>query len=789
MNEAETRAEHIDPALKAAGWGEVEGSRVLREHPITLGRLQGGGGKRTQALMADYVLVYRNTKLAVIEAKAWDKPHTEGTAQALTYAQRLGVRYAYATNGQQIYRIDRTTGAEGDVAAYPSPQALWQATFAEVNAWRDRFAAVPYPDKGGSWQLRYYQEGAVSQVLDRISHGHKRILLTLATGTGKTSIAFQIVWKLFSARWSLTGEPTRQPRVLFLADRNTLADQAYKDFNAFMAFEERALIRIEPDEIRKNAGRVPKNGSVFFTIFQTFMSGPPKEGQPSPYFGAYPQDFFDAIVIDECHRGGARDESEWRAILAYFEPAVQIGLTATPKRTINADTYAYFGDPVYTYSLKDGINDGFLTPFKVKQIATTLDDYVYTPDDLVVEGQIETGKRYEEKDFNKSIEIRAREAYRVKLFMGMIDPREKTLVFCATQDHALTVRDLINQAKTHSKDPNYCVRVTANDGAIGDQHLRDFQDNEKTIPTILTTSQKLTTGVDARNVRNIVLMRPVNSMIEFKQIIGRGTRLYDGKDYFTLYDFVKAHHHFSDPEWDGDPAEPVESVGDAFPGSFKPPAEAFDDRPSDKTSDPGTPNPEPKPPRIKVKLADGKERKLQFMSATSFWSPDGKPISAAQFMEGLFGVMPEFFRDEDELRRIWSDPETRIRLLAGLAERGFDGSTLKGMQTCIEAENSDLFDVLAYVGYATDPMARTDRAQAARAAMADQFSNDKQRAFIDFVLSHYVSEGVEELAPEKLTPLLKLRYRNAVRDAISELGPPETIRALFIGMQRHLYER
>ena len=313
-------------------------------------------------------------------------------------------------------------------------------------------------------------------------------------------------------------------------------------------------MRIAPEDIRKK-GKVPKNGSLFFTIFQTFMSGPPKDGKPSPYFGEYPPDFFDFIVIDECHRGGANDESNWRGILEYFAPAVQLGLTATPKRKDNVDTYAYFGEPVYIYSLKEGINDGFLTPFKVKQISTTLDEYVYTPDDKLIEGEIEAGKRYTETDFNKIIEIKEREAHRVKLFMEQINQNEKTLVFCATQDHALAVRDLINQMKT-SKDPNYCQRVTANDGALGEQHLRDFQDNEKTIPTILTTSQKLSTGVDARNIRNIVLMRPINSMIEFKQIIGRGTRLYDGKDYFTIYDFVKAHHHFSDPEWDGEPLEP-----------------------------------------------------------------------------------------------------------------------------------------------------------------------------------------------------------------------------------------
>ena len=760
MNEAETRAEHIDPALKAAGWGVVEGSRILREHGITLGRLQGNA-KRAKADIADYVLVYRNTKLAVVEAKAWNKPYTEGVGQAKGYAERLGVRFAYATNGQSIYGIDMGTGTEGDAPHYPGPKELWNLTFAEANAWRDRFATVPFEDKGGAWQGRYYQDVAIARTLDAIANGRDRILLTLATGTGKTFIAFQLAWKLFQSRWNLKdwksdAEPTRRPRILFLADRNILADQAY---NAFSAFPDDALVRIAPDEIKKK-GRVPKNGSIFFTIFQTFMSGP----GDSPYFGDYPPDFFDFIVIDECHRGGANDEGSWRAILEYFAPAVQLGLTATPKRTNNADTYAYFGEPVYVYSLKDGINDGFLTPFKVQQIATTLDEYVYTPDDLVMEGQVVAGKRYEEKDFNKIIEIKEREAYRVKLLMDMIDQRQKTIVFCATQVHALAVRDLINQMKT-SSDPHFCVRVTADDGALGDQALRDFQDNEKTIPTILTTSQKLSTGVDARNVRNIVLMRPVNSMIEFKQIIGRGTRLYDGKDYFTIYDFVKAHHLFSDPEWDGEPEDPVP------PGPRPLPPEP----PAEPPAGPQPPLPPP-PPKIKVKLANGKERMIRSMTATSFWSADGTPMSAAQFLESLFGALPEFFKDEDQLRALWSDPVTRKSLLEGLADKGFGAEPLAEMQKLIEAESSDLFDVLAYVAFEAPTETRSERANKARAVVHQRF-NDKQQAFVDFVLAQYVKQGVDELDAEKLSPLLKLKY-TALNDALKDLGSPEQIRQM-----------
>lgn len=423
---------------------------------------------------------------------------------------------------------------------------------------------MPFEDKGGTWEARYYQHNAINQALEAIADNRDRILLTLATGTGKTFLAFQLAWKLFHSKWNIKDwrdgcEHTRRPRILFLADRNILADQAY---NSFSAFPEDALIRISPDAVRKK-GMVPKNGSIFFTIFQTFMSGSDDQGNPAPNFGAYPPDFFDLIIIDECHRGGTNEESNWRGILEYFSPGVQLGLTATPKRKGNADTYAYFGEPVYIYSLKEGINDGFLTPFKVRQIATTIDEYQYTSDDIIIQGEIrDEQKRWGEGEFNRTVEIPEREKYRVKVFMEMIDPHQKTMVFCATQEHALMVWDLINQYKTGT-DINYCVRVTAGDGAEGERWLRIFQDNEKSIPTILTTSQKLSTGVDARNIRNIVLMRPVNSMIKFKQIVGRGTRLFDDKDYFTIYDFVRAHEHFSDPEWDGEPLRlsPANDVG------------------------------------------------------------------------------------------------------------------------------------------------------------------------------------------------------------------------------------
>ena len=788
-NEAETRAELIDPLLKQAGWGEVDGSRVRREL-IAPGRIHSGG-QRSNSEIADYVLVYKGHKLAVIEAKQEGLEDTEGVGQAKKYAERLQTRFTYSTNGHGIYQIDMATGAEQYIDAYPSPDELWAATFSEANAWRDRFATVPFEDKGGTWEARYYQHNAINKTLEAIAAGQERILLTLATGTGKTFIAFQLAWKLFHSRWTLKRDGERRPNILFLADRNILADQA---FNAFNAFPEDALVRIAPDAIHKK-GRVPKNGSVFFTIFQTFMTGRDAEGNDAPNFGKYPPDFFDFIVIDECHRGGANDESSWREILDYFSPAVQLGLTATPKRTGNVDTYDYFGHPVYVYSLKEGINDGYLTPFRVKQITTELDEYVYTADDEVVEGEVEEGKIYTEEEFNQIIEIKERERFRVKLMMEQIDQTQKTLVFCATQRHALAVRDLINQTKT-STEPNYCVRVTADDGKLGEQSLRAFQDNEKSIPTVLTTSKKLSTGVDARNIRNIVLMRPIKTMIEFKQIVGRGTRLFDDKDYFTVYDFVKAYEHFNDPEWDGEPLdpEPCDRCGSTPCACPAPgPCSVCGEKPCTcETTPPGPcekcgedPCVCQKQAKVKIKLADGKERTIQHIMQTSFWSPDGKPMSAQEFVERLFGELPNLFKDEDELRQLWGKPETRKSLLEGLADKGFSESELNEMRLLINAEKSDIYDVLAYIGFATAPITREERVEGSKNVIFTRYT-PSQQVFLDFVLAEYVKEGVGELDQDKLPALLELKY-SGVREAMEKLGTLTEIREVFTSFQQHLY--
>ena len=712
------------------------------------------------------------------------------------------------------------SGEEGLVDDFLSPNELWDKTFPKsadtdiAEVWREKFANVPFEDKSGSWQLRYYQEIAVQRTVEAIAQGKDRILLTLATGTGKTAIAFQIAWKLFQTRWNLKRDGSRRPRILFLADRNILADQAY---NSFSSFPEDALVRIKPNEIKKS-GKVPTNGSIFFTIFQTFMTNvktdrdkvneeqrcvaaePTTVYQPAQFnFGQYPKDYFDFIIIDECHRGGANDEGNWRGILEYFSPAVQLGLTATPKRKDNVDTYKYFGEPIYIYSLKEGINDGFLTPFKVKRIKTTLDDYRYTSDDTIVEGEIEEGKLYEEKDFNRTIEIVAREAKRVNIFLDEANQKEKALIFCANQQHAALIRDLVNQ-NAKSKDPFYCVRVTANDGTEGERLLREFQDNEKILPTILTTSQKLSTGVDARNIRNIVLLRPVNSMIEFKQIVGRGTRLFDGKEFFTIYDFVDAYKHFSDPEWDGEPIEeePCKKCGQnpcVCPIVPPKPCPTCGERPCvcEVIVD-SCPVCEQVPcicnksKKVKIKLRNGKEREIQHMVSTSFWSADGKPVSAEEFLNNLFGELPKLFKDEEELRKLWSNPLTRRTLLENLDAAGFPKDDLLILQKLVDMEKSDLYDVLEYV-FNGDYIAMTREARA-KAAEATIFAllNNKQKEFITFVLNKYIETGVDELDQEKLPILLTNKYQS-LEDAKEILGDVANISKLFIEFQQHLYQQ
>lgn len=795
MDETATRRKKIDPQLYAVGWEQVPETEILTEQRayIAPGQVSAIPQNR-HPKKVDYILEYKKQKLAVIEAKSDEKDVSEGVDQAKRYAELLHIRYTYATNGDQIWAIDMGVrdaqgnyiipSKEGPATKFPSPQELWAMTFPEKNEWRDKFNLCPL-NRGGGREPRYYQEIAINNVLKAIANNQQRILLTMATGTGKTYTAFQICWKLYETNWNNRGT-NQKPRILFISDRNILANQAKNDFEQF---PEDAMERITPDLLhdKKHQDRVPKARHLYFTIFQTFMSSPEWSGEP--FYKQYPPDFFDFIIIDECHRGGANDESQWRELMDYFTPAVQMGMTATPRRNVNVNTYRYFGDPVYTYSLKQGIEDGFLTPYRVKISSSNIDTYQFNPNDDV-EGDIDVEKTYTEQDFyNGNIEIRQRDEHRVKELLSQINKDDKTLVFCCTQRHAMIIRDMINQYKA-VPDANYCERVTADDGKAGEDKLKQFQNNDYLRPTILTTSQKLSTGVDARNIRNIVLFRPVNNIVEFKQIMGRGTRLFDGKYYFTLYDFVGASKNFKDAEWDGDPFCPV--CGNYPCTCNKPPK-------------PVTPPPPPQPPQpcpicghlpctcpggkpkktVKVKLSHLRELTLHTDWDERIQFGD-ELLSIEEYVQKLFGTLPHFLDGEEDLRKRWSQPDTREQLLDVLAQSGFPEDKLEMTKRFLEMEDCDMLDVLAYLAYNTTPIDRQRRAEILMKQTQQKYSA-AQQDFVNYVMDMYVRNGFKELSADNLPTLINMKYHSAA-DAMRTLNmQPNQVRDFYLNMQQMLY--
>lgn len=798
MNESTTRRKKIDPALYAVGWEQVPDSQILNEdsaYLIAPGRVEKIKARNPKKV--DYTLEYKGVRLAVIEAKSDETDVSVAVPQAKQYAEMMQIRFAYSTNGDQIYFIDMgvkdshgnysVPSSEKFIDRFPSPQELWQMTFPVVNEWRDRFNLLPY-NRGGNREPRYYQANAINNVLGAVANGKNRILLTMATGTGKTYTAFQICWKLFQTKWNLHGADQR-PRILFIADRNILANQAVNDFEQF---PEDAMVRITPDELRKHHGKVPTARHLYFTIFQTFMCS---DGSGSPYHKQYPPDFFDFVIIDECHRGGANDESQWRELMDYFSPACQLGMTATPRRQDNANTYRYFGEPVYSYSLKQGIADGYLTPFRVRISESNIDEYTYNPDDDI-EGEIDTEKTYTENDFyNGRIEIRQRDEHRVIEMLSQINPDEKTIVFCATQLHAHIIRDMINRHKTNPA-PNYCERVTSDDGTDGEATLKLFQDNERKLPTILTTSQKLSTGVDARNVRNIVLLRPVNNMVEFKQIIGRGTRLFDDKYYFTIYDFVGASRNFKDAEWDGDPFCPV-------CGNYPCTCNKKTNNVSNEAKEPETPFGQPNPcpvcghlpctcdggskPKNKVIVRLSEKRSLELKTTwTERFQFGDELISIEELIQKLFGRLPSFFNGPEDLRKQWEHPDTRQALLDHLEREGFHEEKLQTIQRVMGREDCDLLDVLEYIAYETEPMQRAKRVEFVKQDYYKR-QNAAQRIFTDFLISQYLRNSYREFTSGNLGKFINMKY-GTIADAKANLDMDiAQIRNHYFEFQRQLY--
>ena len=756
MSEQDTRRQLIDPKLREAGWEVAEGSRIITERYFTNGRLTQSGRKAKSRY--DYVLIYKNIKLAVVEAKKSGMSYGDAVGQVKDYNEQLKLPFAYATDGNDIREMHYVGDAchEKDVEAFPSPEEMYRKAFPENSEVENALTQIPFNKSGGK-EPRYYQELAINKAISALGRGKKKILLTLATGTGKTYIAFQIVWKLFEAKWSQSGVGNRIPRILFLADRNVLADQARGSFGQF---QDNMLQKIKP-----GTDKAPTNGSIFFGIFQALMTG------SSELYKQYPKDFFDLVIVDECHRGGAREGSNWQGILNYFD-AVKLGLTATPRRDDNADSYEYFGDPVYEYSLKQGIEDGFLSPFKTHIFSNVMDNYTYSGDDEVLMGEPEIGKTYSSSEFNRKIEIREREKKRVQLFLQQMNPDDKTIIFCATIRHAQLVADIVNE-EMEDRPANYCVRVTSDDGVVGDNHLRIFQDNDKKLPTILTTSRKLSTGVDALNVRNIVLLRPVKSMTEFKQIVGRGTRIFEGKFFFTVYDFEGASDHYSDPEWDGPPLE-----RDGGTGGTTGIGETSEGGGSGGTHE--------IPKMVKIKLSDGYDRDIAYTEKV-LYNAHEKPVTLDEFIETLFDEsIPDLFENETKLRQIWSLPQTRAELLLKLQEVGYGQDQLKSIQALVGAKESDIYDVLRYISFRKNMLKRSDRMISSREIYYPTIDKPHQD-FVDFVGHQYINRGVWQLSQDNLPKLIELRYKT-IADGTNELGEISLIKSVYDGFQKSLYE-
>lgn len=763
LSEADTRAKLIDPALYASDWNE---NFITREYSIKVKKSwnEKEFNNKNKHIKPDYLLIYKNIKIAVIEAKAYKHSYTEGITQAKYYAEKLNIHFTFSCNGREIYIINMLTGEEKIIEEFPKPQELYNIIVSKNSAWLNKFNGVAFEKISGKNDLRFYQEVAVNKSLEKIANGEKRVLLTLATGTGKTAIASSLSWKIFQSGFNINGG-NRQARILFLADRNILADQA---INAFSQFPKGSLVRITSKEIKKQSHSSLKIGNVFFTIFQTFMTKNQNNDsiddddftyndeykKDDYYFGNFKPDFFDVIIIDECHRAGAKDGSMWRGILEYFNTAIQIGLTATPKRKNNVDTYEYFGEPVYVYSLRNGIDDGYLTPFRVKEIISNIDDYQYSGNDEILQGEIDKEKTYLSKEINKTIYIEARERLRVKSLLKEMNQNEKTIVFCANQEHAGTIRDLINQ-EASIKEYNYCVRVTSNDGAIGESFLEVFRDNEKSIPTILTTSHKLSTGVDVKNVRNIVLMRSVNDIIEFKQIIGRGTRVFEGKEYFTIYDFEKAYKHFNDAEWDGEPLE-VETIDNSLEEEIIENNNIYDieNIHSEELLD----DIDSKKEKIKIKLSNNRELEL-FCTVNTHFYINKSVVSFEDFINNLYKNIPSFFANEHELIKIWQNEETRKSLLLKIEELGIDKNELVKLENMfLYNDTTDLFDILKYLAYNKNPISKRQRVKLAKDNIYTDLNN-KEKEFVDFLLEQYCLYGIDELNNDKITNLLEIKYK------------------------------
>ena len=780
MTEADTCREFVTPRLVEAGWS-ASPCAIGEQRTFTNGRIIVTGGKvrRGKQKRADYLLYYRRDfPLAVVEAKEIGLPAETGVQQAREYAEILGLKFAYSTNGHRIIEIDYTTGTEREVERYATPAELFARLTAATHLAEPSTAHLLEPFNLISGKVpRYYQQIAIHRVIEAILLGQKRILATLATGTGKTCVAFQICWKLWNSRWNRTGE-YRRPKILFLADRNILVDDPMaKMFAPF------------GDARHKIAGGdVSQSRDMYFGIYQALSTA------SEDVFRQYRPDFFDLIIIDECHRGSSRDESAWRAVLDYFEPAVQFGLTATPLREESRDSYEYFGNPVYTYSLRQGIEDGFLAPYRVHRVITTVDAAGWRPskDELDRYGREVPDEEYQTRDFERVVALRSRThamARHLTDFLRGTDRFAKTLVFCVDQEHAAEMRqELLNLNSDLVKQyPDYVCRVTADEGAIGLTHLANFQDVDEPTPVILTTSQLLTTGVDAEMVKNVVLARVVGSRSEFKQIVGRGTRLKVdyGKEYFNIIDFTgTATHHFADVDFDGEPAR-IEEVAIDEAGEQVALAETEPETPAETTyeiqeeqlgPDTGILINEP-PAEPRKFYIDGGEVEVIGHLVYDL-DTDGKKLQVVRYTEYSGRAVRTLYPTRDELQSAWADPDTRAEVLRELTERGISFEELAASSGQPDA---DPFDLLCHLAWNAPLLTRRQRAEQARRATQDLFSQygDTAREVLSLLLDKYIERGIIQF--NALSDLMKVQ-------PFDRFGTPPEIANRYFGGVKGLKE-
>jgi len=796
LNEADTCRLYITPALVSAGWDDTPHS-INEQYTFTAGRIVvvGETVTRKKKQRADYLLRYtRDFPIAVVEAKPYDDPVGTGFQQAKAYAETLGLSFAYATNGQEILEFDYLTGLEKRLDRYPTPDELWQRLRGAQGLSEEtskKLLSPAYHESGKS--PRYYQEIAINRTVQAIWRGQSRILLTMATGTGKTVVAFQIAYKLWIARWNRAGKPNRQPRILFLADRNVLVDDP-KD-KTFAPFAN-ARWKIQN-------GNAIKSRQMYFSTYQAIARD---ERRPGLY-REYAPDFFDLIIVDEAHRGSSSDDSNWREILEYFAPAVQLGMTATPLREDNRDTYRYFGKPIYEYSLRQGIEDGFLAPYKVHRVITTWDATGWRPSIGQQDryGEDIPDDEYHTKDFERLISLTERTnviAQHLTTFLKQTDRFAKTIVFCVDQEHADQMRRALANLNSDlvREHPDYVARVTSDEKEIGRGHLSNFQDPEMLTPAILTTSQMLTTGVDAPTCKVVALVRDIGSMTEFKQIIGRGTRVRDdyGKFYFHIVDYTgAATRKFADPDFDGLPvtADVVEVDNEGNAVVVVPDPEiAQEEQPDGEILNPVTTDVKESDDQYDSPMPDRRPRKFYVdggqveivVDVVYELDPDGKQLRAVKYTDWASEKIRTLYPTAGDLQAKWADLVQRQEIIKQLEDRGI---SFDHLAAAAKQPDADPFDLLCHLAFDAPLRTRRERAERLRKEQQDFFDQygPEARAILNALLDKYATYGPDEMTIPDALKVAPVSQYGTVAEMINYFGGAEQLKQAVADLQQRLY--